>query len=303
MSLTEQNSQRMSALIHPLSLEDFMTQVWPEGFLHSTGPSERLSELVQHPDFANIESLVKAQGIRDIRADFTKEKRASMMVGAEKAIELYHQSDCTIYTRGIANEVTNSWKQTLDSALGLIPGRAQVNAFASKAGPGLPWHWDAQEIFVVQVKGKKRWHVAANKDVNWPTMGGRAGSEMHGNLRFQTNDMGKPIEEPTQWETVDLEPGSVMFLPRGYWHTTENTEDSIHLVLQVNLMNWRDVFTYVMENVPAFYSEQWRKPTLALTPEQLMSEGLKEFQQRCAHLSQLATPQGLAQLSQLYAKG
>ncbi|MBE0377193.1 JmjC domain-containing protein [Pseudoalteromonas prydzensis] len=299
-ALNELDMQRISALLYPLSIEEFMRDKWPGNFQCSTGPVERLAELIEHPDFNSIDTLVRAPGIGDIRADFTRVQRQSRLVTPEHAVELYH-SGCTIYTNNFASDVIQSWKKTLDTAFGLIPGRAQVNAFASTSGTGLPWHWDSQEIFIVQVKGKKRWHVAPNEDIDWPTLGGRPGAESRADIKHQFRTPGKPVAEPKEWDTVDLEPGSVMFLPRGYWHRTENIDSSIHIVLQVNLMNWRDVFLYLLENIPAFHSAEWRKPTLALTPDKLMTDGLQEFQARCGLFNAIATPQGLAELAQLYS--
>jgi hypothetical protein len=31
-----------------------------------------------------------------------------------------------------------------------------------------------------------------------------------------------------QWTDIELTPGQVLFLPRGYWHTTENIDASLH---------------------------------------------------------------------------
>ncbi|CAH9060198.1 hypothetical protein PSECIP111951_02893 [Pseudoalteromonas holothuriae] len=291
----------IDALFYPLSNIEFMTQKWPEQFNVTHGNNALLTELINDPDFTSIERLVNARSENDLRADYTRTNLPSQFgITPQQAIDLYHEG-CTIYARRLLNDVSVKWCKELDKTFGLVPGTAQINAFASQAGPGLPWHWDAQEIFIVQVSGKKRWHVAANEAVKWPTKGGRAGSDYPPEVAMQLTNPEQPIEEPSEFETIDLEPGSVMFLPRGYWHRTENIDESMHLVLQVNLLNWRDVFGYLLNNVPMFYGEEWRKPSQSLSPDKLFTSGLQEFQACCSQLNELATPQGLMKMMQAYA--
>ena len=123
-----------------------------------------------------------------IRADYTREDRPSEMeITPERAVQLYRAA-CTIYMTRLHAEPIRRWAASLDAALGLLPGTTQVNAFASSPGRGLSWHWDSQEIFVVQVRGRKRWHVAPNEHVEWPTMSGQAGAEERPEIRFQMKD-------------------------------------------------------------------------------------------------------------------
>lgn len=300
--LNEADAARMAGLVHPFTLPDFLAAKWPDGFMHSGGPASRLAGLLDLPELADIGSLLRSPIQGTIRADYTRVNRASEMdITPELGLELY-RSACTIYVTRLASEQMLRWTQTLDRALGLIPGTAQVNAFASLPGPGLSWHWDPQEIFIVQVRGRKVWHVAPNQDLAWPTKSGQAGAERRPEIRYQLNDRNKPVEAPSTWETIEMVPGSVMFMPRGYWHTTENIDESLHLVLQVKLLSWRDVFSFLFENVPALYSPEWRKPTMALHPERLFDTGLAEFRARCDALSAFASPQGIKGLAQMFER-
>lgn len=292
---------RMAALVHPLAPEQFMADVWPGQFRHFTGAAGRLAELIDDPQLRDIGALVQCPLDGEIRADCTRADLPSEhAVAPERALELYRQH-YTLYLTRLAGEPIGRWKRMLDHALGLIPGTTQVNAFASMPGKGLHWHWDPQELFIVQVRGRKLWHVAPNEHLAWPTASGQAGAESRPEIRAQLTDPARPVTLPSEYTTIEMVPGSVLFLPRGYWHTTENVDESVHLVLQTKLLSWRDVFKYLLESVPALYSPAWRKPTTALSPDRLFDQGMAEFQARCAELQAFASPQGMRGLAQLFS--
>jgi hypothetical protein len=300
--LSATDSERIAALVYPLTPQEFMSEKWPGTFQHFTGPAERLAELLTDTGLADVEALVRGPVRGEIRGEPTRPGRSvTRDLTPDRALELYKEGD-TIYLTRLANESVLEWVNTLDRAFGLMPGTTQVNAFASSSGPGLNWHWDPQELFIVQIKGSKRWNVAPNEAVEWPSIGSSRDVHKLPAMRHQMNNPGTPIEPPTEWTTIDMVPGSVMYMPRGYWHCTESIDESIHLVLQVKLLSWRDVFEYLLEHVPAFYGLDWRKPSMALAPDQLLDSGLKEFQERCAALSAFATPQGVQALARTFAE-
>jgi ribosomal protein L16 Arg81 hydroxylase len=256
--------------------------------------------LIEQPEFRDIDALVRCSKQGVIRADYTRTARLSEEdVSPERALELY-RAGCTLYMNALSTPALRQWTQALDTILGLLPGTAQINAFASLPGRGLSWHWDPQEIFVVQIQGRKLWHVAPNEDLEWPTASGQAGAERRREIRLQLKDPNKVVAKPTRWQSIELQPGSVMFMPRGYWHTTENIDASLHLVLQVKMPSWRDVFTFLLQNAPELYSLEWRQPSAALRPERLLDAGVQEFKDRCASLAAFASPQGVMALTKLF---
>lgn len=292
---------RMAALVHPFAPELFLDTMWPHTFQHFTGPAQRLGELIDAPELRDVAALVECPLDGEIRADCTRADMPSEHgLTAEQALARYRDG-YTLYLTRLASVSIGRWKRMLDAALGLIPGTTQVNAFASLPGRGLSWHWDPQELFIVQVRGRKLWHVAPNDHIAWPTASGQAGAESRPEIRAQLTDPSRPVTRPTEYATIEMVPGSVLFLPRGYWHTTENLDASVHLVLQTKLLSWRDVFKYLLESVPALYGPAWRQPTTALSPDHLFGEGIAQFRQRCGELEAFASPEGMRRLAQLFS--
>ncbi len=93
----------------------------------------------------------------------------------------------------------------------------QANLYASfRATPGFDTHWDEHDVLVVQIAGRKLWRLHGLARVA-PV------------LRADPPDHIGPSE--VRQERV-LEPGDVLYLPRGYWHAAVGLgEPSLHLTI------------------------------------------------------------------------
>ncbi|MFD8217616.1 JmjC domain-containing protein [Streptomyces sp. NPDC059697] len=92
----------------------------------------------------------------------------------------------------------------------------QVNAYASwTPTEGFGIHWDDHDVIVVQVEGAKRWRL----------YGPTRQAPMHHDVAFP-----EPPPEPPVADVV-LNPGDVLYLPRGWWHavTADQGTDSLYL--------------------------------------------------------------------------
>src|SRR5262249_44342922 len=70
---------------------------------------------------------------------------------------------------------------------------------------------------------------------------------------------------PADAWVIQMEPGSVLFLPRGYWHETVALEPCISLSFVLKTATWGDVALSVMDRIVES-SVQWREPA-PLAPE------------------------------------
>jgi hypothetical protein len=68
---------------------------------------------------------------------------------------------------------------------------------------------------------------------------------------------------PPDAMTVDLRPGSVLFIPRGTWHDTETLQDSVALTLSYSVQSWADA---LLERLGAELRREpaWRAPATGL---------------------------------------
>ena len=109
----------------------------------------------------------------------------------------------------------------------------QANAYVTPAtSRGFALHHDTHDVFVIQTHGRKAWRIYA------PVVE-LAGKEQRWSKHL--GDPGPPVLE------ADLEPGDVLYIPRGTPHdATAREEISIHLTIGVTTRTWLDVWRGVM---------------------------------------------------------
>lgn len=108
----------------------------------------------------------------------------------------------------------------------------QVNAYLSPSSArGLDVHFDYHDVFVVQLDGTKRWRVWPPTDRSRDPIGGS-----HAGPRPTIDELGDPAID------LVLEPGDVLYLPRGHPHVAETTDrPSAHLTVGVLAITWHRV--------------------------------------------------------------
>jgi bifunctional lysine-specific demethylase and histidyl-hydroxylase NO66 len=103
---------------------------------------------------------------------------------------------------------------------------AQINAYVTPPqSQGFAAHYDTHDVFVLQVSGRKRWRI------HEPVLIDPLPEQNWEKLRTQVD--ARAAEEPFI-DTV-LEPGDVLYLPRGYLHSAVALGDlTIHLTVGVH---------------------------------------------------------------------
>ncbi|WP_434428103.1 JmjC domain-containing protein [Nannocystis pusilla] len=87
---------------------------------------------------------------------------------------------------------------------------------------GLGPHHDETEIFTLQISGSKRWQIFPRVEAEGPGMHSRA-------------DLGEPTHD------LVLEPGDLLYLPRGFVHEVTNESASFSLTVVFKPFQWSSV--------------------------------------------------------------
>jgi 50S ribosomal protein L16 3-hydroxylase len=97
-------------------------------------------------------------------------------------------------------------------------------------------HYDPVLTFNVQLHGEKVWRLAPNQHVENPV----DASDNHDDHapRFARGPF--PTAMPADAITLRAKPGSVVFIPRGYWHETDTFGASLALTFSLRPPTWRD---------------------------------------------------------------
>ncbi len=97
------------------------------------------------------------------------------------------------------------------------PGQANANLYlAKRPGQGLSAHYDTDDLFVMQVRGRKSWKLTLQPQEEVATLLHPGNEEMI----------------PSSWShEFVLNPGDFLYVPQGWWHTCETMNDggSFHI--------------------------------------------------------------------------
>ncbi|HYB98753.1 MAG TPA: cupin domain-containing protein [Candidatus Limnocylindrales bacterium] len=102
-----------------------------------------------------------------------------------------------------------------------MPGRQRVLIFATPRGVhGFGWHYDAEEVFIVQTAGEKEYYFRYNTIDPDPRFGAQPDFST---IRAETT----PLMSCTLW------PGDWLYLPRGMWHVAQPLSHSLSISIGV----------------------------------------------------------------------
>ena len=101
-----------------------------------------------------------------------------------------------------ANELSPSLQRLCADLAVAFACPCQANMYACwGTTQGFDVHWDDHDVFVIQVEGAKRWALYGSTRAS-PTR----------------RDESEHVRPQTPLQDIVLEPGDILYLPRGYWH-------------------------------------------------------------------------------------
>ncbi len=226
---------------------DFVAACWPDRPCHAAGSPARRAALVPADVPADPRALIRAHGgpawLHGTGPGGAYDHDTS--VDAATAVARFDAGammDLRDLQRGFAG--VRAMLAHLVDELGLtaLARASYCHAFVSPAGTGVAKHFDNREVIVVQVAGRKRWRLAANTALPAPLMAHVVGGPTHPyNLRAGAAGLDDPAM-PADAETLVLEPGAALFVPRGAWHETHALDDSVSLSFGFRIPSWAEVF-------------------------------------------------------------
>ena len=115
-----------------------------------------------------------------------------------------------------------------------------VNAYLTPPkASGFPIHYDTHDVFVLQTSGTKRWRLYPP-----PVLLPLKTQAFQKKMVPASRGPGAPIMD------VDLHPGDLLYVPRGFLHAAEARESaSLHLTVGVFPTTWNSVLTSALQSV------------------------------------------------------
>ena len=257
---SKQMSPGLAALIDPHAVSELADTLRRNEPFVVHGVRASVAELIAIPCLASLETLLGMwlDPVQVYLPDVADEAR-SITVPVHEARAQFGAGMSLMF-----NEVQLhapqlvAWLDTIQTDLGLSAlTQRRCLVYATPAGRGTAAHFDQNVNFVLQVHGTKRWFLAPNTNVTRPmtryTMGLPIDPEL---ASYATLPM--PEELPADHTEIVLEPGSLLFVPRGTWHATTATTDALSLNFTFSPPTWIDVFSAALRGRLALSSE-WRE--------------------------------------------
>ncbi len=224
----------LAALWSKTAAAEFLDQYWPQRPFVAQGDPARWPAVLRAEELASVQHLAKRYR-GSLR--FTRGHQSDQMVQIDRVDPaILFEMGLTLNFEDIGPCVPGvpEFLRALEVELGLNESSLVMSAFASPHQDGLGCHYDSQDVISIQLHGTKRFHYAAVREIVMPygtqyIPGGRPYDEMYAQAQN-----GFPENKNVKFETAEMQPGSVLFLPRGTWHYTEADAPSLSLSITIS---------------------------------------------------------------------
>ena len=265
----------LSALLGADALDEFLGNRWPERSFVARGARERLPAALLDPELNDFDVLSRRyKGV----VSFFGDARSDHMVPVE-GIDAAAPYRCglSVYLTDVAPYYPEIDRliRTLERELGVNEGCARAGVFASPKSGGISCHYDSVDVFSIQLQGSKKFDIAPVSGLRFPQgFQYNAGSRPIDDLYPQATE-GFPSWEDAEFQTVEMTPGTVLYMPRGTWHRTEAEGDSIAVSIGLEPPSAAES---VLEQLRLLLMQdpEWRQPLYGAWGAGAMSEAAME---------------------------
>jgi ribosomal protein L16 Arg81 hydroxylase len=207
----------LQELLHPLSIGAFLQSHFTRLPFAMPDKAARYARSFTEADFAGM--VESSRSILRIVRDGRLVHDNARMPWAEA--QAYHRCGHTLLVRhaerssaklqALGDEFAHLFHAPVDIQVYLTPDKSQ--AFG--------WHYDLEEVFIIQVQGGKEYTIRQNTLNPWPVWDNMPG------------DMPYDRETSRLRLTCRLEAGDWLYIPSGWWHIAHTQAESIHLSIGV----------------------------------------------------------------------
>ncbi len=250
----------LSALIQPTSPKDFFTHFEANRAMVVHDSEATSGLLAALPFLASLDTLLRLwPDPVQVHLPAVADEASSIEVASGDAHKLFDNGMALMFDHAqkMAPEL-GEWLEAIRKDLGLSSLTfSRCLLYATPKGKGTAPHFDQNINFVMQVHGTKKWWLAPNQHVENPLTRHTMGLPLDPELQTYV-ETAMPTKMPSGIEPITLEPGSVLFVPRGTWHTTHAESDALSLNFTFSAPAWLDLLTAALRSRLALSSE-WRE--------------------------------------------
>jgi 50S ribosomal protein L16 3-hydroxylase len=250
----------LDGLLYPCTGDEFLRNNWPAVPYAVHGAKESVRELTTLPFLASLDALLAAWP-RPVQAHLPDlaDEASAVDASPSDARKLFRNRMSLLFNDAQdLSPVLKEWLRAIGKDLGLpAMTHARCMVYATPDGKGTAAHFDQNVNFVLQLHGTKTWRLAPNEHVENPTQRHTLGQPLDPELAtYVRREL--PARMPKASVEFELKPGSVLFVPRGFWHRTEASGEALALNFTFNQPTWIDLFTAALRSRLSL-STEWRE--------------------------------------------
>ena len=250
----------LAALIHPHSLSKFLEHSWPTEPFVVHGLSKSVKPLTDLPFLQSIDEMLKFWPHKvQVHLPDLSDEASAVDATSKDAKKLFANHMGLLFNQvHKLSPVLDEWLRAIGADLGLPAlTYSRCMVYATPDGKGTAAHFDQNINFVLQLHGTKKWWLAPNEHVQNPTQRHTASLPLDPELKpYSRTPM--PKKMPAGSRQIILKPGSLLFVPRGFWHSTEAKGEALALNFTYSQPTWIDLFTTALRTRLSL-SAEWRE--------------------------------------------
>ncbi|MBI1904310.1 MAG: cupin [Planctomycetia bacterium] len=227
------------ALLGEMSLARFMEDHYLKQPLARCGTAAALCPI---GSWSTVEEILAQDGVDALLA-----RRGEMFQGPTPSLDVVRRMRDDGYTLVIRHAERHS-PQLRSLAEGFardFAGPVNVHMYFTPPGQyGFGWHYDAEEVFIVQTEGSKEYLLRKNTVHPWPLV-----ETIPENMGYERELM--PVMKCL------LRAGDALYIPGGYWHVGQSHEPAASLAIGVMAPAAIDVLDALRERL--VQSLLWRQ--------------------------------------------
>jgi 50S ribosomal protein L16 3-hydroxylase len=232
----------LGELIAPLTVSEFREHYWGRRAYATKIPAGATSWLRSElDDFDPVRLTRRYRG--QIAIWFKTLDAGQRVVAAantDDALALYDAGKTIFLHNGAATPAIVRWERQLADEAAHPATPLTASLFLSRLSAATAMHFDMLENITIQLSGHKRWRLAPNPHVQHPISNWALHQAVAPGLERMLESQ-LPAEMPETAESFDLEEGTLLYTPRGYFHETAAAQDSVSLFLGMPPATWLDL--------------------------------------------------------------
>ena len=171
----------------------------------------------------------------------------------------------------------------ITDCFGDIPFKLSI--LISPRGSWVARHFDGNNNFTLQLKGKKQWTYSPNQKIRLPTKNWVPDTPINSEILLYSPRFISQFECTSEVAETILTESDLFYMPRGYWHATNTLEDSFSLNICIPAVTKARVLCNHLyqhlirdiswrEHIPVSAEEPWDKSELSSIHYQEVLEGI-----------------------------